>query len=486
MTKNDNILDELFRSKLDAFEQDPPPYVWDRILEQRRSGKRKRLFFFLRGGGIAAAVLLAFLLGRLFDAKQPPYQEREIPAVAEQIPDTEKHNSPELGQKDEHLKDSRINGHDYLSDLQLQIPLPEQLSNIRTTKETGKTTAALKQKIQQENSLFLSRRSYPLLALQGTELKLPEQAFPLETKLKADRRETGKRLSARDLAIIEMNKKLLESENPGTPEHEWSIGGYIAPAYSGYQTSYSDAYERTLANEGENGNVHLNGGVQIRYKAKGSRWSLESGIYYSHLGQSSGESGSSSVNGYMSDVMSGNGGNYITSPVSFNKGNKLYVESGETVMNASAGVIEIENLPANARITTSLETASPNSEILLSSGDVDQSFRYLEVPLFIRYQLIDKKIGVGLMGGVSTNILVGNDVYMQDGGEKTKIGKTKDMNLLNYAATVGIGMGYQLNDKIQFHVEPRLRYFMNSLNSNNDVTFKPYSIGFYTGVSYRF
>jgi len=35
-------------------------------------------------------------------------------------------------------------------------------------------------------------------------------------------------------------------------------------------------------------------------------------------------------------------------------------------------------------------------------------------------------------------------------------------------------------------VEPRVKYFLNSLNSNSSVRYKPYIFGIYTGVSYEF
>ena len=80
----------------------------------------------------------------------------------------------------------------------------------------------------------------------------------------------------------------------------------------------------------------------------------------------------------------------------------------------------------------------------------------------------------------------GNDVFIKNDGGDSYVGKTKDMSRLNYSAGFGFGMGYRLTDKLQLNIEPQLKYYLRSLNNNPDVKFKPYSIGIYTGVSYRF
>ena len=93
MTNNDNILDELFRSKLNDFEEVPPSYVWMKIQEKQKAGKRKRMLYAMRLSGIAAALLLAFLLG--WQLQEHRNLLKEGPVVAEkeqqenQVPETE-------------------------------------------------------------------------------------------------------------------------------------------------------------------------------------------------------------------------------------------------------------------------------------------------------------------------------------------------------------------------------------------------------------
>jgi len=51
---------------------------------------------------------------------------------------------------------------------------------------------------------------------------------------------------------------------------------------------------------------------------------------------------------------------------------------------------------------------------------------------------------------------------------------------------LGMGFKYGLSRRISLNVEPRIKYYLNSLNSNSSVTYKPYTIGVFTGLSYEF
>ena len=91
-----------------------------------------------------------------------------------------------------------------------------------------------------------------------------------------------------------------------------------------------------------------------------------------------------------------------------------------------------------------------------------------------------------MLGGFSSNLLVGNETFMENSSGKSSAGKTKDMETLNYSGTLGVGLKYSLSKSIFLNVEPRIKYYLNSLNSNSEVSYKPYTIGVYTGLSYEF
>ena len=469
MTKNDNILDDLFRSRLQDYEQEPSPHVWNRISEKMEMKKRKRILLFWKSGGIAAALLLAFLLGLLMQQKElPPIPGKHIPDN-QQTENNAMENTGDgtgsAGQKS--LTGKKLN--EALSaTLMNQIEMTE---NLRINLIESNTPGILS-----DTSWATGKESYAVavgrdyLALLNTDLKIPDQVDQLRSKSGRE-----KPLSARDLAIIEMNKKFVETSIRGKNERNWSVGAFAAPAFSVNQTSYDDSYASNMSYEKATNNLSMNTGVQVKYQVD-KRWSIESGLYYNRLGIVS-DSPGHSLEGDMF-ASPGPGNAYSVK--------QLSVQSGTYILNASAGAVELDNLPSGTYIASSLDVASASRNTLLSSSDIKQSFRYLEIPVYVRYRLTDKKINVDVLGGFGASVLVGNDVFMTEGNDKTRIGKTKDMNSLNYSASTGIGLGYPLSGKIMIQVEPRFRYFINSLNSSSTVSYKPYSFSIYTGLSYRF
>ncbi len=465
MIKNDNILDELFRSKLQNYEQEPSPNVWNRIAEKMEMKKRKRVLLFWKSGGIAAAILLAFLLGRLMEQKELiPTLNRLNNRQAENSPLENSGAGSDLSHQGSLMKGKRDKPHPVTINNNFAAVEGMKISLDRSNENKSGVLKNVSSASGEES--YSGGREY--LALLDVSLKISEQVDQLRSKSGRE-----KKLSARDLAIIEMNKKFIETSTLKKADRNWSVGAFAAPAFSVNQTSYNDSYASSMSYAKEINSLYMNAGIQVKHQV-GKRWSIESGLYYNHQGIVSDSHSSKSY--MLADPSPGN--SYSVS--------QLSVQSGTYVLNASAGSVELDKLPSGTYIASSLDAVSANSNTLLSGSDIEQSFRYLEIPVYIRYRLAEKKISVDISGGFGANVLVGNDVYMADGNEKTRIGKTKDMNLLNYSASTGLGLGYPLSGKIRIQVEPRFRYFINSLNNSSSVSYKPYSFGIYTGLSYRF
>jgi hypothetical protein len=124
--------------------------------------------------------------------------------------------------------------------------------------------------------------------------------------------------------------------------------------------------------------------------------------------------------------------------------------------------------------------------VVVSDARFIQNFEYIEVPLYLRYTVLDSKFDVEMVGGFSSNLLVGNETYMESAVGRSLVGSTKDMETMNYSGTLGVGFKYGISRHLSLNVEPRVKYFLNSLNSNSSVTYKPYTIGVFTGLSYEF
>ena len=115
-----------------------------------------------------------------------------------------------------------------------------------------------------------------------------------------------------------------------------------------------------------------------------------------------------------------------------------------------------------------------------------QNFGYIEMPVMLRYKLIDRGIDFNLIGGMSYNLLVSNSVHAMVDGSRYDIGKTAGLNNFLVSSSLGMGMEYTLNDKISLNLEPTFRYYLNPFSNLGSVTSNPYSFGIFSGLSYRF
>lgn len=452
MTKNDNILDELFRSKLNDFEEVPPSYVWMKIQQKQRAGKRKSKLRILRTAGIAAAILLAFLMG--WQLQEHRHRLTETPVVAE-----EEHTGRQAPGKTQEWEAEPVQ-----KTIRESVPVKE-MTTLPTVTDAGR-------QIQKMPEPTAPGQTLNLLTMMDVKIETPEFPGDLKDRMFNDRNDQAE-LTETDLRIIEMNKQIQDRNKAVKDDKSWNVGALISPSFSVNQRSYEATYASNMSRPGEKQYMTIGGGISVEYKT-GKRWSIQSGLHYSRLGQSSGTYGNNR------SMAADHSLEYTYS------NNNVQLKSGKLLMNASAGVIEIEQLPSTVRLSSFMESAGAGNGQRLTNDNFDQRFEYIEIPLFVRYRMVDRTWNMHMLGGVSANMLVGNRAYLKDGSGEAYIGKTKDMNQMNYSASFGVGLGYQLTSKIQLNVEPQLKYYLQSLSSNPDITFKPYSVGLYTGVSYRF
>jgi len=120
-----------------------------------------------------------------------------------------------------------------------------------------------------------------------------------------------------------------------------------------------------------------------------------------------------------------------------------------------------------------------------ANAAISQRIAYYEVPLELEYNLVDNKFGVNVIGGFSTFILNGNEVYSEFEGFKTQVGEANNINDVSFSGNLGLGLDYKFSDKIKFNVQPTFKYQLNAYK-NTSGNFRPYIVGVYTGLSYKF
>jgi hypothetical protein len=261
-----------------------------------------------------------------------------------------------------------------------------------------------------------------------------------------------------------------------TASHDkWGVGTQVSPIYSyrNLEVSGGSNGSASYYNDVEDGIVSYAGGVNVRY-APLKRLSVQSGLYYSSMGMKVG-------NAYYASIDKNNSFMDETSSI-------------QASINNSTGIIETQQgldyaYAANTVPQAGWELASQNARantLNVPEGEILQQFEYLELPLILRYRVVDRRLGFHFLGGLSSNFLVGNSAYYQEGENKEQIGTTGNLRPVNYSSIIGLGVDYSISKRFHVNLEPTFRYYLNSINTGSMIKSHPYTIGFYTGLLYTF
>jgi hypothetical protein len=114
--------------------------------------------------------------------------------------------------------------------------------------------------------------------------------------------------------------------------------------------------------------------------------------------------------------------------------------SGDLSFNSSHVIIDGKSIRVNNHSSSKgvADITDPNFTNL--EAEIQQSFQYVEVPVLLRYTLIDKNIDLNIIGGFGANFLIGNNVYINYAGNKEVIGETAGVSSVNYNGTIGFGI----------------------------------------------
>jgi hypothetical protein len=254
--------------------------------------------------------------------------------------------------------------------------------------------------------------------------------------------------------------------------NRWSVAALVSPTY--YTNIYSgsdDLGAREISDE--QALFSYSGGVAFSYKIN-KRLSVQSGLYYSSFGQEL--SGITTFGGFK--------------PYDYTKGDRNFevLTASGIVYTNNADVFLFDNLSDN-RISTRytndvFDPAKANLEFLDNS--LRQNFSYLELPVFLRYKILDKTVDFNIIGGLSSNLLVNNSVYASLDGSKYRVGKTEGLSLITFSSSLGLGMEYNFTNNLSLNLEPTFRYYLNPFSEISGLRIHPYSLGIFSGISFRF
>jgi hypothetical protein len=272
--------------------------------------------------------------------------------------------------------------------------------------------------------------------------------------------------------IVLSDPEFMPETSTYTNSKRWSIGAIAAPTYYSTFNSEKTEISRQLSSS-EQALLSYTGGLALAYKMN-KRFSIQSGLYYSSLGQEI--SGISSYGGFQRYVYTKGDHNFEVATTS----GPIFTNNPDVFL-ASTGPGERINTVYNNNV---FDPEKVQLEYINSS--LIQNFSYLELPIVLRYKVIDKALDFNLIGGVSYNMLINNSVYTTNGNEKYYIGETRGLNALTLSSSIGMGLEYSFSGNLSLNLEPTFRYYLNPFDPSAISDNHPYTFGIFTGVSYKF
>ncbi len=513
-------LDELFQDTFLDFKEVPDEHVWKSIEASLNKKKKKRVLpLWWQLGGIAAALLIGFVLFNPFaenntteeiitdvehdapeintnaidstGSKKADFNTRIVDTTAitskEEMEHNPGKNAIQLANTPK-AKKSKSDSDQNMSKQKSKIATDNWNSNEETVAQTKEKSPVKKSKKEQNkdsnfaNDVFAneaeiakSNRTIKEKVLQeelsNTDVSPKDRSLETtttgnpKTALAAnadDEKETEE--------IVEDPKKksifeeIEEQEAVVIAEgnaKKWSAGPSVAPVYFNAIGEGSSVHSIFVPNS-KSGNINLSYGLSVAYEIS-PKLTVRSGVHKVDYGYDTNDVAFSS-----SLVASTNG---QIDNIDYSATSKNLVVSSRKGGNANA-VVSNEAIDVSAQ--------NPERD-----GVMSQQLGYVEVPVELNYALVDNKFGVNLIGGISSLFLIDNSVALTSGGLTTEMGEANNVNDLNFSANVGLGVNYKFSPKVQFNLEPVFKYQLNTF-SETDGTFNPYSLGIYSGLSFRF
>lgn len=463
MDRLENI-DELFRDELRDYAPTPPEKVWSRIEKDIAIGRKKVVIpAFLK---IAASIVLiagiSWLVWRSINSSTKEQvlseteQKNQIPEGSNNIATVSHEIIPETSSADVTTPSLTKN----------KNPVHVEVLMVETEDELAKKTEKSEEILvdhesSEPDNLMLPAASRTIIL--GSNADIPAYPYikPIYTEIDPNDQ------------IIQQNLLALENQidNEKKKSMQWSIGGQAGPQYT-YRDVYinTPTYPTDNYNKYESGLLAYAGGLQFEMEPT-SRFSIQSGIYYSKIGQ---VKSSIQVNSNIGTTW------YNSTPDILTEQPQRGSNTLPDVVNSTGTITFDKNL--------SPPVASIEEDIDWTVGELttEQYFEFVEIPFLIKYLIIDKKVDVNLCTGLWANFLVGNKAMVTDNDNVVTEGKTNEINSFNYSGSVSIGVEYPIASNLNINLEPFFKYYLSPINTNPETDVYPYSMGVLTGIIYTF
>ena len=488
MSDKKNI-DRLFQERFKDFEAVPNDKIWNNIHDALHEKKKKRVIpLWWKLSGIAAGFILAFLA---FNSMKTTFgDEPEIVNAPKEFESLDENNSNNAIVNETKVaveNNSTVENEDKSSlilsnpNSQNKSSATKAISKKKNKIEASKNTAVANntKDVRNQNLIKAKIVSQETIALNVSAEKsnqkneLTSQEYNSNTdkvavsnannsnsknlnknSLSSQKDSTQIALSTEPNPLEEILKKKNEKENTvaSAKLNRWQISTNVAPVYFN-SASNGSPIEGQFAENSKSYENNLSIGIGVQYSVN-KKLAVRSGVNKVTLG-------------------------YGTNDVVFFG---ALNSTGVNNLSSSNSSSHIEVISANNAVGLKpFEDNLQNTE----SGVLNQRMGYYEVPLELSYALVNRKFGVQIIGGVSTLFLNENSVSVQSASTTMSLGKANNLNEVHFSGNAGLGFRYQFWNSFEAHFEPTLKYQFNTF-SRDAGNFKPYFVGLYSGISFKF
>ncbi len=479
------------KDKFGGFQADPPPEVWEAISDQLGGRRRRGMILIILSA--AASLALAVTLGIHYFGRDIPHtiewsedQKSDLHTGYRQNDPTEE-SGVVLEQKVVEAMAEAIPARDNEAILPAEVKKARQAyaekdrsEKDRVGKESAAKESAGKERVGQERvgQGGVGRKVETLIdseAAPGTSGVMAEaaarpEAAAMPEAAAGDEKVLDLILDAGEVGDVEMMADVVTMQDK---DPRWVLGAMLSPLYS-----FRDAEPEALAGTSgqESGLLSYATGVQVGYRAS-RRLAIESGIIYNKMGLSIGAPG---IQVFTQDDLE-----YSWSPPDIGASTVNAITNSVGNIVSYKGEIYVNNYKLNA-VADNIVVDNVITELNNADQGIRQHLDYLELPFNLRYTVLDGSFKIQLVGGLSTNLLVNNYVTMETASGTTEIGYLTNLRNLNYSGNAGVGFAYHFLEQLSLNVEPRFRYYLNSVNDATLPSTRPFTFGIYTGLNYFF
>ena len=437
-------IDKLFQEKLNNLEVTPNERVWNSIESKLQNKKRRVIPFWWYAGGVAAI----FLLGLFFLPTtniDNSFDNNDSKIIITETPKEVK-KTILVSKKDTLKQNKKIKETILVADE--TVPKKSIQKRRNTFKEKGETKKLVSTKKAMEK-IFLGDNS----TKKTTKIENIIQKKNTVTKVQTSDKKFN-HLQKNESKKIDFTKAIKKTDSifsTSDLKKRWSIAPTFA-VLSSNSFSKSSPINQNLSSS-TRGQNSVSYGVQVNYKLN-SKWTIQSGIHVLETRFRN------------NNVVIGVITNSVNSNIIFNNQNSKVLENNAIANNT--------DLVSNsfARLNT-------------LSGDLSQNYGYIEIPVEIKYSFYNtKKFNTEIVGGFSSLFLTQNKIDISSQFISTS-GLANNLNALNFSGNLGFDFNYLINNHWSFNLNPMFKAQLNTFSQRSN-GFKPFNVGIYTGLKYRF